>query len=334
MSQSARRQGPGLAAKAIAGLLVFWVILLVLIEARAQDRQPVALELVLLVDVSASVSDQEFGLQAAGLSAALSSPEVLEAIVTGSPGGIALAVIQWADQESQGMAVDWAHLRSDLDVLRYAARIGAMPRLFDSGSTAISSALAAGLQELETNRFDGLRRVLDVSGDGRNNDGFRLGEARRRVLAAGVTINGLPILNELPFLDRYFRDYLIGGAGAFYIVADDYSDFAEAMKQKLWREIRAVPVTRAPYSPQGQSAESAAARASGAGLARTIRSPANQSTAFSLTSPLPVALGRHHSTPVSAPRTTESSATRHLLVEQPERRYFDSADPASSRASR
>ncbi len=309
------------AAVGAAGLLLGFLLVLAPFEdAQAQDRRAVDLELVLLVDVSASVSDREFGLQAAGLSAALASAEVLDAIAAGSPNGIALAVIQWADQESQAVAVDWAHLRSDLDVLTYAARIAAMPRLFDSGNTAISSAIAVGLQELETNGFDGLRRVLDVSGDGRNNDGFRLGEARRRVLAAGVTINGLPILNELPFLDRYFRDYLIGGAGAFYIVADDYADFAEAMRQKLWREIRAVPITRAPYLPQGQSAASAAASASGAGLLRVIRSPASQPAAFSLTSPLPVSLGRHHSTPVSAPRTTESSATRHLLVEQPERR--------------
>ena len=117
-----------------------------------------------------------------------------------------------------------------------------MPRLIDGGHTALSNALTFGLQELETNRFEGLRRVIDLSGDGRNNDGRPLRTARREVIEQDITINGLAILNELPLLDQYFRDHLIGGGGAFFMVAQDYSDFSQAIIQKLVREIRSVPL--------------------------------------------------------------------------------------------
>ena len=229
--------------------------------------RPVDLELALLVDVSASVSDEEFRLQAGGLAAAMSSDRVLEAVANHLPNGLAVVVIQWANQESQGISVDWALLRSKGDLLAYAERVRRMPRLFDSGNTALSSALVTALREMRGNGFSGLRQVIDLSGDGRNNDGFRLSRAREEVLEAGVTINGLPILNELPFLDRYFRDYVIGGPGAFYVVADDYQDFGAAMTEKLWREILAQPITRRfrPQRSQGQSAASARAMASGAG---------------------------------------------------------------------
>ena len=89
----------------------------------------------------------------------------------------------------------------------------------------------------------GLRRVIDVSGDGRANDGLPLRAVREEVIEHGVTINGLAILNELPLLDRYFRERLIGGEGAFVMVAQDYADFAQAMAVKLVREIRAVPLS-------------------------------------------------------------------------------------------
>lgn len=214
-----------------------------LMPAQAQDSRAVDLELALLVDVSASVSDDEFRLQTAGLGAAFKSAAVLEAIRASAPRGLAVSVIQWADQAHQRVAVDWTFVGGEADALWMAARIASMPRLIHGGHTALGSALSFGLQELESNGFAGLRRVIDLSGDGRTNDGRPLRSAREEVIAHGITINGLAILNELPLLDRYFRDHLIGGEGAFYIVAQDYGDFAQAMLQKLLREIRSVPLS-------------------------------------------------------------------------------------------
>jgi hypothetical protein len=214
----------------------------VLTSAAAQERQAVDLELVLLVDVSSSVNDEEYRLQTNGLAAAFRDPSVRDALARLARRGVAVSVIQWANHENQRVAVDWTLLRGGADVRELARRIAAMARLDHRGHTAIGSAIDAALVELEANRFSGTRRVIDISGDGRLNDGTPLSEARKRALDLGVTINGLAILKELPFLDRYFRKYLIGGEGAFVMVAENYTDFAAAMARKLVREINASPL--------------------------------------------------------------------------------------------
>ncbi len=213
------------------------------VPVQAQGSRVVDLELALLVDVSASVSDEEFQLQVGGLATAFQSAAVLDAIRMSANRGIAVGVIQWANGANQRVSVEWTLLRGDADALGLAAKIAAMPRLIHGGHTALGSALAFGLQELESNRAAGFRRVIDVSGDGRANDGLPLRAVREEVIEHGVTINGLAILNELPLLDRYFRERLIGGEGAFVMVAQDYADFAQAMAVKLAREIRAVPLS-------------------------------------------------------------------------------------------
>ena len=211
--------------------------------AHGQGRQAVGLELVLLVDVSASVNDEEFRLQAGGLATAFGSTAVLDAIRALAPRGMAVCVVQWADHAHQQKSVDWTVLHRDTDALWFAGQIASMPRLIHGGHTAIGDALSFALNELRSNRYSGLRRVIDVSGDGRANDGRPLRAAREEVLEHGITINGLAILNELPLLGKYFRDRLIGGAGAFVMTARDYTDFASAIRQKLEREIGSVPVT-------------------------------------------------------------------------------------------
>jgi hypothetical protein len=218
-------------------LVIPWV------PAQAQGGRVVDLELALLVDVSASVSDEEFRLQVGGLATAFQSAAVLDAIRSSAYRGIAVSVIQWANRTNQRVSVEWTLLRGDADALGLAARIASMPRIIHGGHTALGSALAFGLQELESNRFSGLRRVIDCSGDGRANDGRPLRAVREEVIKRGVTINGLAILNELPLLGGYFRDHLIGGEGAFVMVAQDYTDFAQAMVAKLRREIRSVPLS-------------------------------------------------------------------------------------------
>ncbi len=205
-----------------------------------QSRQVVNLELVLLIDVSASVSNEEFLLQIGGLAAAFTSPAVLNAIK--KSGGIAVCVIQWAQQAYQYKSVDWKHLHSDIDGLKFAAQIVSIPRQTPSGQTAIGNALMFALNELDINSFTGLRRVIDLSGDGRSNDGRLLKPARAAVIEHNVTINGLAILNEVSDLKEYFRSQLIGGPGAFVITARDYTDFSRAIREKLEREIRPAPL--------------------------------------------------------------------------------------------
>lgn len=226
-----------------------------------RGAETVGLELVLLIDVSASVDEQEFRLQARGLATAFASEPVLDAIRT-SAGGVAVAVIQWADRAHQRMAIDWTVLRTDAHALRLAGRLAGMARLIEGGHTALGNALEAGLHAILTSRYDGLRRVIDLSGDGRANDGRALRSAREEVLAHGVTINGLAILNELPLLDGYFRDRLIGGEGAFVIAAQDYQDFTQAMTQKLAREIGSMPVTQSSPPPRALPAAGSQGRAS------------------------------------------------------------------------
>lgn len=222
--------------------LALALMLGVLTPAEAQDGRAVDLELALLIDVSSSVNDDEFRLQADGLAAAFRDPAVRDALARLARRGVAVSVIQWASHGNQMTAVDWTLLRGDGHVQGLAARIEAMARLDNRGHTAIGSAIDFALTELDGNRFAGARRVIDVSGDGRANDGTPLRAAKERALDRDVTINGLAILEELPFLDRYFRKYLIGGAGSFVMVAENYADFAAAMARKLVREINASPL--------------------------------------------------------------------------------------------
>jgi hypothetical protein len=258
-----------------------------LATAQAQMGQTVDLELALLIDVSASVSDEEFSLQAGGLATALRSAAVLDAIRSSAHRGIAVSVIQWSDRANQRLSLGWRLVRGELDVLQLAAEIDSMPRLIHGGHTALGSALDFALRQLESNRFAGLRRVIDLSGDGRTNDGRPLRAAREEVIEQGVTINGLAILNELPLLDRYFRDHLIGGDGAFFMVAQDYGDFAEAMTHKLVREIRSVPLTRIEDPIQRrQTSEGSAAT-----FAEALASRAPEDRPASFTRPAPVTVG-------------------------------------------
>jgi len=236
---------------------------MVSVAACGQDRQAVGLELVLLVDVSASVNDAEFRLQTAGLASAFANPAVLAAIRSLAPRGMAVSVVQWADQAHQQRSVDWTVLLRDSDAVRFAGQVATMPRHSRGDHTAIGDALAFGLNELRSNTYVGLRRVIDVSGDGRNNGGRRLGAIRDEVFKHGVTINGLAILNEIPQLGQYFRNRLIGGENAFVLTARDYTDFARAMRNKLEREIGSVPLTHnaSPDTAPGATIETHARQA-------------------------------------------------------------------------
>jgi len=214
--------------------------------APARAATPVDLELVLAVDASASVSYDEFNLQMTGLARAFRDEAVIGAIESAAPRGIAVALIQWSGAGAQALAVDWALVRDGASARDFAARIDAAPRLVIGGATAIGDAIARAQAAFDGNGYEGVRRVIDVSGDGASNRGTPPEIARDRALAAGITINGLAILDEEPKLDGYYARAVIGGTGAFVITADDFADFARAIRLKLILEATGAPMAEAP----------------------------------------------------------------------------------------
>jgi len=201
----------------------------------------VDLELVLAVDASSSVSGEEFDLQVHGLAEAFRHRSVVQAIRAAGDLGLAVALIQWADYRQHAVSVDWTVVRGAADARQFAKRIEGVWRSL-AGNTAIGSALEFAIEQLDGNGFIGRRKVIDVSGDGRNNQGPAAWLVRNLAVAQGITVNGLAILNEDPTLDRYYFTNVIGGPGAFVEVANTIGDFARAMRVKLLREIEHRPM--------------------------------------------------------------------------------------------
>jgi hypothetical protein len=223
------------ATAALAGAL-----LLVAAGPAAAQGRPVDLELVLAVDASASVSDAEFDLQVRGLAEAFRHRSVALAIRAAGDLGLAVALVQWADYRQHAVSVDWTLLHDGASAGRFAKRVEAVRRSV-SGSTAIGGALEFATVQLEGNGFEGRRKVVDVSGDGRSNQGSAAWLARNLAAARGITVNGLAILNEDPTLDRYYRANVIGGTGAFVMTANDYEAYRLAILSKLIKEITGAP---------------------------------------------------------------------------------------------
>ena len=200
----------------------------------------VDLELLLAVDVSVSVDQQEYLLQMQGLASAFRDPEVVAAIRSSAPNGIAVALMQWAGPDEQAYSVPWARVFDVSSAFAFAEEIDAAARPLSLGGTAIGDALLAGTLLLRDNGIDGTRRVIDVSGDGRANQGTSPGPVRLHAVSMGVTVNGLAILNEDPELLHYYRDKVIAGPGCFVQIANDYTDFGNAIRLKLLREIQGL----------------------------------------------------------------------------------------------
>jgi hypothetical protein len=229
-----------------------WAVLAAPVQS---DGMEVDLELVLLVDVSRSMSEHELEIQRQGYAAALRSDEVFAAIRSGLLQRIALTYVEWAG--TQEVVVDWrlVETRADLDAVAdvLTARFDPVLR-----RTSISEALIFGALSIERNGFAGLRRVIDVSGDGPNNQGRPVLTARDRVLSEGIVVNGLPLMTRegmgaqwhLEDLDAYYRACVIGGPGAFVIPVLDWRDFAEAVRRKLVLEIASAPPAEAVTAVQ------------------------------------------------------------------------------------
>ena len=214
----------------------------------ARAETPVDLELLFAVDVSDSIDRREARLQRNGYIAALTDPAVLRAAAGGPLGRIAISYVEWAGAGHYRVLVDWTVLDGPESGRAIAERLAAAP-LAVSPRTSISAAVARSVRRFEGNGFTGTRRIIDVSGDGPNNQGVLVTEARDDAVAAGVTINALAILpdpNEpedrggLRTLDLYYEDCLIGGAGAFVLVAEGRAAFAEAIRRKLIMEIAGI----------------------------------------------------------------------------------------------
>lgn len=221
------------------------LVLAVLAWSPAGADTPVDLELALAVDVSRSVDATEARLQREGYIQAFRDPEVIRAIKGGMLGRIAVGYYEWAGFGHAKIVVGWTVIGDEKSALAFAAALhGTLPN--SARRTSISEAIAFAVPWFANNGFEGTRRVVDISGDGPNNWGDLVTTARDRAVAAGITINGLPILNDrsniysrnnIPELDLYYRDCVIGGPGAFIVVAKNFADFARAVRRKLILEI-------------------------------------------------------------------------------------------------
>lgn len=225
-------------------MIRLFILLLVLWAAPVRAQDYVDLELVIAVDVSYSVTSGESDVQRIGYASALESPEVIEALTSGPNGRIAVTYVEWADDLFQNPLIPWRILASPQDARKLAADLRTAP-IARSGATSISSALLFSAQLFERNPWASLRRVIDISGDGPNNGGPVVAEARDAVAGLGITINGLPLLiGSVPNpdeaeldLEAYYEDCVIGGPGAFSIAVDDWARFEESIKRKLVLEI-------------------------------------------------------------------------------------------------
>jgi Ca-activated chloride channel homolog len=194
----------------------------------------VELAMVLAVDGSASVTYDEFGLIAGGMAAALRDP----AVAAGLVGNSVLSLLLWSGTGQQDIITGWTQIATATDLSAFADDVDNMPRTVRAGNTAIGEALLASLTLLAKVPAIPRRNIVNVIGDGRSNDGIAPGPVRDRMVAAGITINGLCILHEEPDLLQSYTDEVIGGPGAFAVTCRDYKDFTEAMRQKLTREIK------------------------------------------------------------------------------------------------
>jgi Protein of unknown function (DUF1194) len=199
----------------------------------------VDLQLVLAVDASGSVDQIRFELQKRGYVAAFRHPRVLQAVRSGPNRAIAVTMVQWTGPALQVQVVGWTRLGDEETAAAFAAAIERTPRQLFGGGTSISGAIDHAATLFPISPFRASRRVIDVSGDGSNNRGRPVTLARDEAVAAGIGINGLPILALEPDLDRYYHDSVIGGPGAFVIAARDYETFADAILKKLIIEIAA-----------------------------------------------------------------------------------------------
>lgn len=241
---STRQQAAQGRATSVTGLLLAIVILAFGLNGMLRDSvsadngMEVDLLLVLATDCSYSVDEQEYRLQMEGIAHAFASSEIHDAIADGPLGRIAVIIMQWTDENNQQLVTPWRVIDGRESALAFAAEAETLPRVVGEGATGIGAALQYAARTIENAPFTALRKVIDLSGDGRNNRGPRPEDVRDAIADRGITINGLAIIDEWPTLDIYFRRSVVAGPHHFVVVANDYEAYAEAIHRKLLMEIK------------------------------------------------------------------------------------------------
>jgi hypothetical protein len=222
------------------------------VSALGARAETVDLLLVLAADVSRSIDDVEFNLQRKGYAAAMTDPQVIRAIVGGRNHAIAVTFIEWSGAVDQNVVVDWTVVRDEEAAGSVAATMLAAPRSF-LGRTSISAAIDFAMERIAAAPAEADKRIIDISGDGTNNSGRAVTEARDQAIAAGTTINALAIINTQANpgyafhtqppggLPKYFEENVIGGPGAFLLKVDNFDSFAAAITRKMVTEIAGAP---------------------------------------------------------------------------------------------
>ena len=201
------------------------------------QQTEVDLQLILAVDASGSVNMQRFDLQKQGYADAFRHPQVLRSIRSGATQSIAVTMVQWTGPGMNIQVIPWTLIKDAASAEAFAAAIESAPRQLFGGGTSISGAIDHAVKLMPTSPYKGFKRVIDVSGDGSNNRGRPVEQARDDAVRAGMIINGLPILSIEPWLDKYYFDHVIGGPGSFMIPAESYESFGSAILKKLVMEI-------------------------------------------------------------------------------------------------
>jgi hypothetical protein len=212
--------------------------------------ETVDLRLVLAVDVSGSVNEARFELQKQGYAQAFRHPRVLKAIQSGQNSRIAVTMVQWTGPALQVQVTPWFVIADERSMRDFAAAIDSEPRRLFSGGTSISGAIDYAARLLAECPHQSPRSVIDVSGDGGNNRGRPASIARDEAIAAGIVINGLPILEIDPTLDEHYLNNVIGGPNAFMVPAKSFAEFADAILKKLIIEIANLPAGRVGLAGQ------------------------------------------------------------------------------------
>lgn len=211
------------------------------VSAQPRAANEVDVQLVLAVDASGSVSQQRFELQRAGYAAAFRDPDVVRAIRGAGTGSIAVMMVQWTGPWLHVVVLPWTVVKDAETAEAVARHIERQPRRLFGGGTSISGAIDFSATQFELSPWKGMRKVIDVSGDGANSSGRPAWMARDEAVAQDITINGLPILAFEPYLDLHYRDEVIGGPGAFMIPVQSFEEFADAVRRKLVIEISGLP---------------------------------------------------------------------------------------------
>ncbi len=224
---------------------LFALLLFAVLPARAQDRKEVDLALALAIDISGSIDPDEAQLQRKGYVEAFRDPVIVRAILGGANGRIAVAYFEWSDSWMQKLLIDWALLDSEAAIEAFARRLAEAP-ISIARRTSISGAIRYAIQLFSRSPYEATRKVLDISGDGSNNDGGLVTDVRHEALKERIAINGLPIMNDRPNpfgfpnetdLDQYYLHCVTGGPHSFVEVARSFEDFPRAVRKKLLQEV-------------------------------------------------------------------------------------------------